>query len=231
MASGTDVLAPLETWGTWSVSEVLEALAALAERRRAGLPVRLPYVTLHLRSGRDAEGFVRDLVETRHGHTIVMHVPGHDARLPRADATFIPAAAVESLSVHEVSVLDMVDAETPAPTPLAVKRILAALSERLGRVLGSPLRVEWEPSTEPEDPSDAHALAYLAERSTEVLDTLAMSADSRDALRAKVHQVRLRVARDSAVALTDGTLMLTTGHRPRDWFTRAELSRAVAALL
>ncbi|MBJ6760250.1 hypothetical protein JGU66_05710 [Myxococcaceae bacterium JPH2] len=231
MASGTDVLAPLGTWGTWSVGEVLEALSALAERRRAGLPVRLPYVTLHLRSGRDAEGFVRDLVETRQGHTVVLHTPGPDGRMPRADATFIPAATVEALTVHEVSVLDAVDTETPAPTPLAVKRSLAALAERLGRALGSPLRVELEPSPDPERPSDAHALASLAERATEVLDAMAMSADSRDALREKVHQVRLRVGQGSAVALTDGTLVLTTGPRPRDWFTRAELSQAVAATL
>lgn len=229
MGTGTDALAVLGAWSAWSVGEVVEALHALAERRRAGLPVRLPWVTLHLRSGRDVEGFVRELVETRQGHSVLIHAPGPDPRSPRADAVFVPMATVEALTLHEVSVLDAVDDESPAPSLLAVRRNLAAVGERLGAGLGAPLAVEAGAVTE--RPEDARALAHLADRATEVLDALAADPAAREALKEKVRRVHLQVGRDFAVALSGGTLTVTTGHRPADWPTRRELADAVDAVL
>lgn len=47
----------------------------------------------------------------------------------------------------------------------------------------------------------------------------------------KVKRVHLRTDKHASVALTDGTLEVTTGRLPVDWYTREELEAAVQSAL
>ncbi|HSP80620.1 MAG TPA: hypothetical protein VLQ93_18970, partial [Myxococcaceae bacterium] len=89
-----------------TLDELLTRLAELQPLRAKGEPVRLPRVTLHLRSGRELQGFLLELREDpRGGRSVVLHALSADARRAEPDAIFVRPESIEAITVHDLSSL------------------------------------------------------------------------------------------------------------------------------
>ncbi len=214
------------------LDEVLDELHGLKQRQRSGLPVRIPAVTLHLRSGRDVYGFVLEVAEDRRaGRMVLLHAPGPELRNPQTDAMYLAAASIEALTLHDVELQDKpveAPAGTPAPTGLQLKRRFAELSRTLGEPYGGevPLELSGAP-----DADGLRALASLADRLVEVMRKLAADELGREAVREKVRRIALAVSEGTGASLTGGTLTITTGKPPSRWPTADELEQSIQSVL
>lgn len=214
------------------LDEVLDELHALKQRQRSGLPVRIPAVTLHLRSGRDVYGHVLEVSDDRRaGKVVLLHAPGPELRNPQTDAMYLAAASIEALTVHDVELRDKpveAPAGTPTPTGLQLKRRFAELARTLGEPYGGEIAVELSGSP---DADGLRALSALADRLVDVMRKLAADELGREAVREKVRRIALGVSDGASASLTDGTLTLTTGKAPAHWPTADELEQRVQSVL
>lgn len=226
----SDRFQALEGLRARGLDEVLDELHGLKQRQREGLPVRIPTVTLHLRTGRDVVGHVLDVGDGPRGRMVLLHVPGPELRNPQMDAMSLAAASIEAITVHDVE-RQGTPAETPpapAPSALQLRRRLAELQRTLGERLGRELHVEL--SGEP-DMDGLRALSALADRLGEVLQKLARDAMGQEVLREQVRRVVLAVSEGPSASLHEGVLTLTTGKAPARWPTAAELEKNLEAVL
>jgi hypothetical protein len=224
----------LEALKARGLEEVLDELHALKQRQRSGLPVRIPAVTLHLRSGRDVYGHVLEVAEDRRaGRVVLLHAPGPELRNPQTDAMYLAAASIEALTVHDVELQDRPVAAPgmpapAAPTSLQLKRRFAELARTLGEPYGGEVPVELSGTPDAEGLS---ALSALADRLVEVMRKLAADELGREAVREKVRRIALAVSDGTSASLMGGTLTITTGKAPARWPTTAELEQSVQSVL
>jgi hypothetical protein len=227
-----DPLRALLDWGVRGVDSALQAVARIAGRKRAGIPLVLPRVTLGLRSGRTVSGHVRELLgEHGGGGAVLLHVPREGGQ-PHDEAVIIPVGAIETVSILDVPSLGLLERGAQAvPTLLQVRRQLATLEAHVRAATGTSLDVAVAPGVSGTSPEELRALGFLAERTREVLEPLVKDEQVRQALREKVKRLHLRTDAQSSVSLVDGTLVLTIGRRPMDWYTPQELDSALQSSL
>ncbi|WP_201756140.1 hypothetical protein [Corallococcus silvisoli] len=226
---------PLESLGRGNVRsawEVLEAMSSLMRRRAAGLPLNLPQVTVFLRSGRELTGFVREYGEFRHGRGVLLITSGgYGSRGEGLDVTFVPDGVIEALTLHDATMLDTPARSMPESSPMHLRRHLPAMADKLSSAWGTPVTAEFGTGTELEQDAFIQPLAWLVERTGEVLGKLARTPDVGDVLREKVRKVRLFVGDSFQAKLTDSTLDLTTSRHPAAWPLDSELAQAVTDAL
>ncbi len=214
-----------------TVEELLARLAELPALRSQGEPVRLPRVTLHLRSGRDVHGSLLELrADSRGGaKTVVLHVPGPGR--PEPDVLFVRPESIEALTVHELPSLHLPPPGPPPPTKLELRRKLAERQTALASALGTPLelRVDWEQL--PPEPEALGALEVLSSRALGVLEELARELMGLEALRASVREVRLSVGSAAQVLREQQSLLLVTTVAPTGWMGREPLRHAIEKVL
>ncbi len=119
---------------------LLEELAGLAARARAGEPFSAPRVTLHLVSGRDVRGRLLELSDDA-GVRVALIAQETDDRFS-LDVTHVPVTHLEALTVHDVTRLGQPTTEVKIPGRLELRRMVAALNERLSA--GFTLELESE---------------------------------------------------------------------------------------
>ncbi|GMU00767.1 hypothetical protein KH5H1_48870 [Corallococcus caeni] len=215
-----------------SVWEVLEAMSILMRRRNEGLPLNLPQVTVFLRSGREVTGLVREYGEFRQGRGVLLITSsGYGSRGEGLDVTFLPDGIIEALTLHDATVLDTPAKSMPESSPMHLRRHLPAMGDKLSSAWGTKVAVEFGTATELEPEANIQPLAWLVERTGEVLGRLATTPDVGDVLREKVRKVRLFVGDAFGAKLTDSTLDLTTSRRPPAWPLDSELAQAVTDTL
>lgn len=228
----TDPLEAFLSWKAYGVGAVINALQRIAGRRGVGIPLRLPRMTLLMRSGRNVSGLLRDVLEDRHeGRILLVHVP-RESGMPEEDVVLVPVNTVEAISVHDVPAFGSLGRDAP-PTPslLQLRRRLAALELKLRGHTEASVSVGLALGGQAPSAQELRALGFLAERAHEVLLALAEDKTGRAALRAKVQRLQLRVAERSSVSFSDHTLELLIGRHPVDWCTRQELEQAVQSAL
>ncbi|WP_249351386.1 hypothetical protein [Corallococcus exiguus] len=229
--STTQAVDPLESLTRGpvrSVWEVLEAMSILMRRRNEGLPLNLPQVSLFLRSGREITGLVREYGEFRQGRGVLLITSGgYGSRGENLDVTFVPDGVIEALTLHDATVLDTPAKSMPESSPMHLRRHLPALADKLSTAWGAKVTAEFGTAAELEQEAHIQPLAWLVERTGEVLAKLATTPDVGDVLRERVRRVRLSVGDDFGARLSDGTLALTTSRRPAAWPLESELARAV----
>ncbi|NOK17708.1 hypothetical protein [Corallococcus carmarthensis] len=215
-----------------SVWEVLEAMSILMRRRNDGLPLNLPQVTLFLRSGREVTGLIREYGEFRQGRGVLLLTSGgYGSRGEGLDVTFVPDGVIEALTLHDATVLDTPAKSMAESSPMHLRRHLPAMADKLSSVWGTKLTVEFGTAAELEREGNSQPLAWLVERTGEVLSKLATKPDVGDVLRENVRKVRLFVGDAFGAKLTDDTLDLTTSRRPAAWPLDSELAQAVTDTL
>jgi hypothetical protein len=230
----SDELAALRQLPAKGVETVLEELGALRRREKAGEALRIPLVTLHLRTGRDLQGFVLDVVEHRPSSSrlVLLHQPGSDPRRPEYDATYLAASSIEAVTVHDAVSLSKAPADAPAPpSRLELKRQLAALQAELRERLGTPIEVDAQWDSAPDEGEGQRTLADLVSLAGDELRGLAKEALGRDALKANVQRIRLNVGKTPGVAVSNGTLAIATTASWPDRMTRDNLKRLLETAL
>jgi hypothetical protein len=110
---------------------LLEELAALSARARAGEPLARPRVTLHL-PGRDLRGQLLGLSDDAGGRVALLLLDSGD-RFSH-DVTHVLVANLEALTVHDALRIDQPTSEIVVPGKLELRRALVALGERLSSV-------------------------------------------------------------------------------------------------
>ena len=228
----TDPLAAFLSWNIKGVNATLEALTRMAWRQKAGIPLRLPRMTLMMRSGRSVGGLLREVLEDRQeGRVLLIHVPPESGS-PSSEVVLVPVSTVEAIAVHDVSDFGSLRRDAPpTPSPLQLRRRLAALETRLRGQTETALTVALAPRSEPLTAPELRALGFLADRAHEVLEALGADKIGRAALREKVQRILLDVADRSDVKVADHTLTLSVGRRPVNWSTRSELEQALQSAL
>ncbi|MCY1046550.1 hypothetical protein OV208_34920 [Corallococcus sp. bb12-1] len=226
---------PLECLGRGhvrSVWEVMEAMSILMSRRNEGLPLNLPQVTLYLRSGREVVGVLREYGEFRQGRGVLMNTSGgYGSRDEGMDVTFVPDGVIEAITLHDATVLATPAKSMPESSPMHLRRHLPAMADKLSTALGTPVTAEFGPGTDLDAASTVQGLAWLIERTGEVVSALATTPDTGAVLKEQVRKLRLFVGYSFHAKLTDGTLDLTTSRFPAAWPLDRELKMAVTDAL
>lgn len=216
-----------------TLEELLSRLAEIQALRAKGEPVRLPQVTLHLRSGRDLQGFLLEQREDhRTGKTVVLHALSTDARHPEPDAIFIRTEVIEAITVHDLpSLAHPARGGPPAPTRLELKRKLAERQSALAATLGTPLELEVDWERISQEPDGLAALETLSTRAFDVLEALTRDVLGLEALRTNVRKLRLEVGSPAQVRREEQTLVLATTASVMGWMSKEDLHSAIEKVL
>lgn len=222
----------LEELKARTIEELLSRLAELQPMRAKGEPVRLPKVTLHLRSGRELQGFLlEERSDHRGGKTVVLHAFSSDGRRTEPDAIFVRPEVIEAVTVHDLPSLAQPPKNLPPPpTRLELKRKLAERQAAVAAALGTPLELEvdWEQVQTPEALS---AIDALGTRAFAVLEELTRELLGLEALRTKVRKLRLATGTTAQVRLEQQTLQLTTTLSVMGWQSKEDLQTAIEKVL
>lgn len=216
-----------------SLEELLTRLAELQSPRARGEPVRLPQVTLHLRSGRELQGFLLELREDPHrGKTVVLHALSASARRAEPDAIFVRLEAIEAITVHDLPSLGQPPSELPPPpSKLELRRKLAQRRDALAAALGTPLELEVDWDRLPPEPEALGALDALGTRAFGVLEALSRELLGLEALRTHVRKLRLAVGSAAQVLRQQDSLLLITPVGAAGWMSQEELRGAIEKVL
>jgi hypothetical protein len=216
-----------------TLDELLTLLAELQPLRAKGEPVRLPRVTLHLRSGRELQGFLLEQrADQRGGKTVVLHALSTDARRAEPDAIFVRPEVIEAITVHDLpSLAQPPRGGPPPPTKLELKRKLAERQATLAAALGTPLELEVEWDSLPPEPEALAALDALGTRTFSVLEELTRELMGLEALRANVRKLRLSVGPAGQVLREQQSLLLATTVSVMGWMSQGDLHRAIEKVL
>jgi hypothetical protein len=192
------------------IDRVLSELAALAARNRRGEDLRLPQVTLHLRSGRDLRGAV--LAIGRDGAVLF--------QASEADATHLSASSIEALTRHDVAGASRPpDVSKDAPTRLELRRRASQLSPEAVIAEGDP------------DDDGRRALDALLGELETTLKEITSDPLGREAIAEKIQRIEVRLGSTAAASLTGGTLTLTTTVRWPSRLFGADLRARIESLL
>lgn len=215
-----------------NLEELLSRLAEFDTLREKGESVRLPTVTLHLRSGREVQGVLLELrSEHRGSKTVVLQALSGDRR-SAPDATFVRLESVDAITVHEFPALFKPPPDAPPPpTKLELKRKLAERQAALAATLGTPLELEVVWDSLPPEPEALSALNTLGTRAFGVLEELARELLGLEALRNQVRKVRLFVGASSQVSREGQTLVLVTAVPVTTWMSKDDLLREIEKVL
>jgi hypothetical protein len=216
-----------------TLEELLTRLAELQTLKAKGEPMRLPRVTLHLRSGRELQGFVLEQRDDGRGNkAVVLHSTSVDAHRPEPDALFVRPEAIEALTVHDLpSLYQPPRGGPPPPTKLELRRKLSERQATLASALGTPLEVQVDWDRLPPEPEALGALDTLATRAFGVLEELCRELMALESLRTNVSQVHLAVGSASQVLREGQRLLLVTTVSPAGWLSREALQQAVEKVL
>jgi hypothetical protein len=216
-----------------TLEELLTRLAELQSLRAKGEPVRLPRVTLHLRSGRELQGFLLEQRDDGRGNkAVVLHLLSADARRSEPDALFVRPEAIEAITVHDLPSLQQpARGGPPPPTKLELRRKLSEHQATLAAALGTPLEVQVDWDRLPAESESLGALDTLASRAFSVLEELSRELMALESLRANVRQLHLSVGSTSQVLREGQRLMLVTTMFPTGWLSREALQQALEKVL
>ncbi|HEX4622083.1 MAG TPA: hypothetical protein VH208_11000 [Myxococcaceae bacterium] len=213
-----------------SVGRLLESLVRLRERRDAGEKIRVPYVTLHLRSGRDVSGFVLKL-GTSPGPdvNVLLHAPGNDGRAPDYDALYAPVSAIEAITVHDVPRLSTASADAgPAPSRLEVRGRIKELSDALSTALGTTIACALGDDVPEGEPM--RAVNDTAIDASELLRGLAGEEAGLQALKDRLQSIQFSSSAQPTVELAAGRLTVTAAANALQRMSKQHLKAAIERL-
>jgi hypothetical protein len=202
---------------------LLEELAELARRIRAGEALRRPRVTLHLRSARDLSGFVLDVGHEGGMASVLLHTP------PEWNVAHVPMGSLEAVTVHDVLGLSRPPADAPpAPSRLELRRRLAGAEAQLAVQVGAPIVFTLPEALEEVDLEPLGALVPIV---TQVLEDIARDEMGRSSFVARVKRVQLTVGTEPHVTLVGDALTVMTVSPHSKRLAAPGLQRAIEAAL
>jgi hypothetical protein len=212
---------------------VLEELAALKRRERNGERVRIPRITLHLKTGVDVKGFILQVGQNPPGSDklVLAHSIGTDPRNPEYDATYLRLSSIEAVTVHDVPSLALEpEGLPPPPTRLDITRSAANLQSMLNDRWGLMVETEVSWDSVQDDPETLRALHELVTQTGEIFNALAGSDQGLASLK-RISGLRFAFGPAASVALDDGRLIVITTVEAERRMTQSGLIRAIEDLL
>lgn len=209
-----------------TIDRLLGELADLATREKRGEELRLPVVTMHLRSGRDLFGHV--LCVGRDG-SVIFHSIGRDNRSLDYDAVHLASASIEAITRHDVQNIGRApNLSEDAPTKLELKRKGAALENNLAE-RGAKLSINFGDADPDED--QRRSLADLIEELSRIFVELMSDELGKEAIGAQLDRLELRIGSASEVSKVEKTMTFsTTAYWPTRLFG-PQLRAKIEALL
>ena len=188
--------------------EILKELSALRDRQREGEDVRIPPVTLFLRTGSSVTGSVLKVAPTdSHGReSLLFQLDSVDPSVGKADVMFLSTSFVEAVVLHDVRSLGappQAVLSAPKPSLLDIKRRMAALRDETGRLFGAPVPCEVGGEA-PEGETALRVLADLAEQLAAVVASVAAEDIGRAALKGKLRRVVVSIGKSAEISFKDG---------------------------
>lgn len=163
-------------------------------------------LTLVLRSGLELTGCALRLTPSSSSERVLVFFHRQEARPARYDATYIPLAAIEAVTVHDL----VAEPLAAAPHRLALRRRASELTEVLQTRIGQKLPIELELREEADEKTRAMLAASL-----DVLEKalLAVSADElgQRALHSGLSKIRLSPGSESGASMKARVLSLSAG--------------------
>lgn len=219
-----DVAKTLKSWPSRNLEQLVEDLSALGGRFRQGEAVRLPRVSVWLRSGQALSGRVIDLHHDRSGtRTLLLQTGAHDT----VDVAHVPWASIEAVTVHDLESIDRAPDTGSKTTREQLSQHLANVSEALAQKVGAPIDIEMYPSSDEE----LEPLDWLLNLSEEVLLDLVQDQRIADGLRGRVKKIRLSTGIAGTLVFADGVLSFSTPIAWNKRTSRESLKRELEALL
>jgi len=206
-----------------AVPDLLREWAGWAERRRTGLRIPLPTVTLHLRSGRDLRGIVLHLAEHGVELHVVLGLLGEGERMPPSECSHVPVEAIEAVTVHGFGKEEPVE---DAPSMFQFRRTMAEWQKTLESEFGAPIGIIGDWPAE-----DLGPLETLRRSLASLLHGLAAQPDFRNSFAGSVRQIELAVASKPSVDLVAGSLRVVTTAPVANRMCSNELKDAIEAML
>jgi hypothetical protein len=188
-----------------TIDRLLGELADLASRAKRGEELRLPVVTMHLRSGRDLFGHV---LAVGRDSSVLFHSIGRDHRSLDYDAVHLASSSIEAVTRHDVQNVGRApDLSKDAPTKLELKRKGASLESTFGE-LGAKLSINFGDSELDED--QRRSLADLIEELSRIFGELLGDELGKEAIAQKIERLELRLGSSAEVSLSEKTMTFST---------------------
>jgi|GEM_PF-3201794 len=226
-----------------TVQPLLEKLAALTSRVKAGADETVPLVTLHVAGGHAISGWIMRLDnDPKYGEGLLVHASGGRPDQPGLDAVYLSSQSVVAVYIHGANTIAHVlsnnavpppPSTQPVPSKLEIQRSADASSKELSTAIGSTLawEIQWDGLADA--PESMRALQHLLTDGFASLRALSQDAMGKEALQQSVQRVRFQNGEGQSVVLNAGTLVISAslkeGFRGR-WQVPA-LRSAIAARL
>jgi hypothetical protein len=226
-------LRALQDLAVQPIDAVLEELAALMRRERSGERVRIPRITLHLKTGLNVTGFILQVGPNPQGpdKLVLAHSIGADPRNPEHDAIYLRMSSIEAVTVHDVPSLALEpEGLPPPPTRLDITRSAAHLQSTLGDRWGLMVETEISWDSFEDDPETLRALGELVTETGEIFNDLAGSDQSLAALK-RISGIRFAFGPAASVSWDGNRLVITTTAEAQRRMTQSALARAIEDLL
>ena len=216
-----------------AADELLSEMAVLRSRQKEGVAARIPLITLHLRNGRDMQGWVLKVGDAARGAgRQVLLQPQGEGRSSAWDATYIPLSSVDAVTVHDIPGLDEAPPGLPPPPGrLQLKRALAELAERLLKDLGKPVVCDIAWDAVPESGEPLRGIGEVIEHVRVITDDLLRDEMGKQSLKAKLGKIWFGIGSQPTVAIQGETLIVTTTAVPAGRMTRTEIRAAIEKAL
>jgi len=212
------------------IPELLRELAGWKARADGGLPITVPVVTLWLRSGARATGFVADVRDPERGReassVLLLQLP-EDRRLAPFDALHVPLASVEAVTVHDDERAGQARQDENAPqSKLELMRRLKPVEDA---VRAAGVQVRFVVNVKDVGADAFPALEALAAAARTALEKVAAQADGKAALQ-PFSEVRLAIGA-TPVAVEGAALVLATPVEMTGWPTAEQLVLKIESAL
>jgi len=220
----------LATLRSRNVPELLEELLWIWKRVEKGERLVVPLVTLHLRSGRDVAGFIREIKRDNRGNWVVLHMPGFE-RAVREDVMFLGLESVEALTIHDLPALDRAPRDVPEPPgKLEVKRRIGDLKAKVSGLVGYDVACDalWDHF---EDGEPLRGLDDAITQVGRIIEDIANEQLGLEALKTHLRAIAFDSGEASAAVREQQTLRVCVGRTPRSRTTEETLKRAIEAAL
>jgi hypothetical protein len=219
-----DVAKTLKSWPSRNLEQLVDDLSVLGGRFRLGDAVRLPRVTIWLRSGQTLAGRVLELHHDRNGtRTLLLQTTAQDT----VDVAHIPWSVIEAVTVHDVEAIDRPPEPQKSVTREQLSQRVANVSEALAQKVGTPIDIEMFPSSD----AELEPLSWLLTMAEEVLLDVVHDQRIAASLRGRVKKIRLGTGIAGTLVFADGILSFSTPIAWNKRTSRESLRRELEAML
>lgn len=186
-------------------------------------PASTPRVTLHLKSGRDLEGFIIDVS----AKAVLLERAA--ASNQDVSAIYVDLVRIEAVTIHEAGAIALHPSfAPPAPTKAEVVKRAEELGKAVSQASGTRLAFEIVWRDVPESAESNRVLVQAMQQTANALREIASDDEGKDALK-KLRRASFAFANEAKASVTEATVWVKATATPtgKRWLTAEELQRVL----